>query len=104
MRRCDKCLLMIVSFCLLSDYWQRKDFQYLTWFDRLTLSVTRMLNSHMLEINLKELTEAYMDSVARKGERNIFVFKPNTHPNHFGNNFVPCINKYEQNVKIFKKN
>lgn len=47
---------------------QRKDLQYLTWFDRLALIFTKMLNTHMLEINLKELTEAYVDKVNKNGK------------------------------------
>ncbi|XP_065357459.1 uncharacterized protein Osi23 [Calliphora vicina] len=49
-----------------NDFLQRKDLQYLTWFDRLALSFTKMLNTHMLEINLKELSEAYVENVKRK--------------------------------------
>lgn len=55
-------------FVLLSDYWQRKDLQYLTWFDRLALSLNKILNTHLLEINLKELTEAYVENMRRKGK------------------------------------
>lgn len=47
---------------------QRKDLQYLTWFDRLALIFTKILNTHMLEINLKELTEAYVDKLNKNGK------------------------------------
>ncbi|XP_075161954.1 DUF1676 domain-containing protein Osi23 [Haematobia irritans] len=42
-----------------NDLWKRKDLQHLTWFDRLALSFTRLLWTHRLEINLKQLTDAY---------------------------------------------
>ncbi|KAM7361951.1 DUF1676 domain-containing protein Osi23 [Cochliomyia hominivorax] len=44
-----------------NDAFNRKDLQHLTWFDRLALSFTRMLKTHMLEINLKEFSEAYVE-------------------------------------------
>ncbi|XP_013109458.2 uncharacterized protein LOC106088483 [Stomoxys calcitrans] len=52
-----------------SDLWKRKDLQYLTWFDRLALSFTRLLWTHKLEINLKQLTDAY---IAMGGYRDTF--------------------------------
>ncbi|XP_061394318.1 uncharacterized protein LOC133329873 [Musca vetustissima] len=44
-----------------SEFWKRKDTQYLTWFDRLALSFTRLLWTHKLEIDLKEVLDAYME-------------------------------------------
>ncbi|XP_073820475.1 DUF1676 domain-containing protein Osi23 [Musca autumnalis] len=44
-----------------SEFLRRKDTQYLTWFDRLALSFTRLLLTHKLEIDLKEVMDAYME-------------------------------------------
>ncbi|XP_019892380.1 uncharacterized protein LOC101900382 [Musca domestica] len=44
-----------------SQFWKRKDTQYLTWFDRLALSFRRLLWTHKLEIDLKEVMDAYME-------------------------------------------
>ncbi|XP_023299266.2 uncharacterized protein LOC111681626 [Lucilia cuprina] len=54
-----------------NDFLQRKDLQYLTWFDRLALSFTKMVNTHMLEINLKELTQAYLENVRRRKDSSL---------------------------------
>uniref|UniRef100_A0A1I8N6F9 Uncharacterized protein n=1 Tax=Musca domestica TaxID=7370 RepID=A0A1I8N6F9_MUSDO len=45
-----------------SQFWKRKDTQYLTWFDRLALSFRRLLWTHKLEIDLKEVMDAYLSN------------------------------------------
>ncbi|XP_061387493.1 uncharacterized protein LOC133322516 [Musca vetustissima] len=53
-----------------SEFWKRKDTQYLTWFDRLALSFTRLLWTHKLEIDLKEVLDAYMEYRKENGNSN----------------------------------
>uniref|UniRef100_A0A1A9WPQ6 Uncharacterized protein n=1 Tax=Glossina brevipalpis TaxID=37001 RepID=A0A1A9WPQ6_9MUSC len=48
-------------------YWHRKDLKHLTWFDRMAMSFSKIFTTHVLEINLKELTDFYMDAMENYG-------------------------------------
>ncbi|XP_054730102.1 uncharacterized protein LOC129238898 [Anastrepha obliqua] len=53
-----------------SEYYDRKDLQHLTWFDRLAMRLAHTLSTHFLQVNLKELTDAYMHALEKEGHTN----------------------------------
>ncbi|XP_017489240.1 PREDICTED: uncharacterized protein LOC108377485 [Rhagoletis zephyria] len=53
-----------------SEFYDRKDLQHLTWFDRLAMRLAHTLSTHFLQVNLKELTDAYMRALERDENNN----------------------------------
>ncbi|KAI9584644.1 uncharacterized protein LOC119634532 [Glossina fuscipes] len=51
-------------------HWHRKDIKYLTWFDRVAVSFSKILSTHVLEINLKQLTDYYIQTMEKYGTTN----------------------------------
>ncbi|XP_067632924.1 uncharacterized protein Osi23 [Eurosta solidaginis] len=47
----------------IGSYNERKDFQHLTWFDRIAMRLAYTLSTHFLQVNLQELTDAYMSAI-----------------------------------------
>lgn len=58
-----KYFLLYLFLLFSSAHWYRKDIKYLTWFDRVAVSFSKILNTHVLEINLKELTDYYIQTM-----------------------------------------
>ncbi|XP_018785596.1 PREDICTED: uncharacterized protein LOC108966905 isoform X2 [Bactrocera latifrons] len=49
----------------ISVYYERKDLQHLTWFDQLAMRLAQTLSTHFLQVNLRELTDAYMRALEK---------------------------------------
>lgn len=52
----------------ISEYYERKDLQHLTWFDQLAMRLAQTLSTHFLQVNLQELTDAYMRGLEKDGQ------------------------------------
>ncbi|XP_011178140.2 uncharacterized protein LOC105209438 [Zeugodacus cucurbitae] len=57
----------------ISEYYERKDLQHLTWFDQLAMRLAQTLSTHFLQVNLQELTDAYMRALESDAKNNKMV-------------------------------
>ncbi|XP_020716491.1 uncharacterized protein LOC101449906 isoform X2 [Ceratitis capitata] len=55
----------------ISELYDRKDLQHLTWFDRLAMRLAQTLTTHFLQVNLRELTDAYMQALEREENKKL---------------------------------
>ncbi|XP_036224118.1 uncharacterized protein Osi23 isoform X2 [Bactrocera oleae] len=57
----------------LSEYYERKDLQHLTWFDQLAMRLAQTLSTHFLQVNLQELTDAYIGALEKNANNKKLV-------------------------------